>query len=620
MVTAFNRYVCYIQPPKGDKQAEEQYVEVKFARARTYYEAQHWEEAALGFRDVALNHSDHDAGVYAANLYLEALNVLGSKAEPPRPSCFDGMAKDVPQFLKLYCEGKKAEDNKESCELLSRIQFDILRLRAQKLVELADTQAEKNNFKDALDNYRKGGDEYLDLWRTYCEGPLGNGEKPKQCENAAEIVYNMARAYQAGRLLAKSIQARLILLNPKYGMEKTDLAQKATYEIGGNYQAIAVYDRAAQFFERYVEQTCKKLRKCGEFADQALSDAVVLRLGLGQDEQAIADANDFNRYFGRRKPAQVAQISFAVAAHYGEKKDWENVRKRLGATMRQIDAKASLDVRVQAHTLLGRAYANMNSRQAGTQYGKVVALWKNPSAAVAEINKGEGDAGAKQRRVGRALEAVGEAIFYFAEQKKKKVDAVRFPAYKGVGTKEKVLKHIQTKVKDWIGKKRPLIGDASKEYKKIVDLQPVPPPRWVIAAGSRVGEMWGTFVDEFRAAPIPDSIKKDYELRTAYYGALDDASEPQKQQAKSAFQICLGYSVKYQYWDQYSRACEEWLAKNYKADYHLIDEFRGAPNRVNDPLREQGYPLRLGGEPLPTIAPPKEPDKAPKAAGDDKKK
>ena len=617
MVTAFNRYVCYIQPPKGDKQAEEQYVEVKFARARTYYEAQHWEEAALGFRDVALNHSDHDAGVYAANLYLEALNVLGSKAEPPRPSCFDGMAGDVPQFLKLYCEGKKAEDNKESCELLSRIQFDILRLRAQKLVELADSQADKNNFKDALENYRKGGDEYLELWRTYCEGPMGNGEKPKQCENAPEIVYNMARAYQAGRLLAKSIQARLILLNPKYGMEKSDLAQKATYEIGGNYQAIAVYDRAAEFFERYVDQTCKKLRKCGEFADQALSDAVVLRLGLGQDDKAIDDANDFNRYFGTRKPDQVAAISFAVAAHYGEKKDWDNVRKRLGATMRQIDSKATLDVRVQAHALLGRAYSNMKSRQAATEYGKVVALWKNPAAAVSEIEKGEGDAGGKNRRVGRALEAVGEAIFYFAEQKKAKVDAIKFPNFNGPNTKEAVIKHIQGKVKDWIGKKRPLIDDASKEYKKVVDLQPSPPPRWVIAAGSRVGEMWGQFVDEFRAAPIPDAIKKDYELRTAYYGALDDASEPQKQQAKGAFEICLGYSVKYQYWDQYSRACEEWLAKNYKADYHLIDEFRGAPTRVNDPLREQGYPLRLGGEPLPTIAPPKEPEKT--APSEDKK-
>ncbi len=616
MITAFNRYVCYIVPPKGNKEAYEQYVEVKFARARTYYEAQHWEEAALGFRDVALNHSDHDSGIYAANLYLESVNVLGSRAEPPRPTCFDDMGSDVPSFLKLYCEGKKYEDNKDNCELLTRIQFDITRLRAQKIVELADSQQEKGNSRESVENYKKGADAYLDIWRKYCEGPMSKGEKIKQCENAHEIVYNMAKAYQAAHLLAKSIQARLILLDPKYGMEKTDLAQKATYEIGGNYQAIAVYDRAADFYERYVEQTCGKLRKCGEDADKALSDAVLLRLGLGQDDKAIDDSNKFNRYFGTKKPDQVASISFAIASHYGEKNEWGNVIKRLGGAMRQIDSKATLDVRLQAHTLMGRAMSNEN-RNASAEYAKVTKLWSDPSKAVKEIEStGEGD---PQRRLGRSLEAVGEAVFYFAEQKKKKVDAVKFPAYKGPGTKDAVLKHIQGKVKDWIGKKRPLIEDATKEYKKIVDLQPTPPPRWVIAAGSQVGNMWGGFVDEFRAAPIPDSIKKDYELRTAYYGALDDASEPQKKTARGAFETCLGYSVKYQYFDDFTRACEVWLAKNYKSEYHLIDEFRGAPTRVNSALSEQAFPLRIGGDPLVTVAPPPEPEKKKEEKKDDKK-
>ena len=260
--------------------------------------------------------------------------------------------------------------------------------------------------------------------------------------------------------------------------------------------------------------------------------------------------------------------------------------------MKLIDTKATLDIRLQAHALLGRAYSKTNKgATAAKEYGAVAKLWADPKAGVNSINSIEGeDAGAKQRRLGRALEAVGEAFFYVAEQKKGKVDKVKFPEYKGQGTKESVLKHIQVKVKDWIGKKRPLIEEATAEYKKIIDLQPVPPPRWVIAAGSRVGEMWGTFVKEFRAAPIPDNIKKDYELRTAYFGALDDASEPQKLVAKGAFEVCLGYSVKYQYFDEFSRSCEEWLATTYKNEYHLVDEFRGAPNRVNSVLREQGNP------------------------------
>lgn len=608
MITAFNRYVCYITPPKGDKKAEEQYVEVMYARARTYYEAQHWEEAALGFRDVAINHADMDAGIYAAQLYLEAVNVLGSRAEPPRTTCFDDMAKDVPTFIELYCSGAKAADNKDQCELLGSIQFDIKRMKAQKVVEAADALQAKGSYREALDKYKDGGDAYLDLWRSYCEQPMSKGEKPKQCARADEIVYNMAKAYQAGRLLAKSIQARLILLNPQFGMDKSDLAMKATYEIGGNYQAIAVYDRAAEFYERYAKATSYK----GEFADKALSDAVVLRLGLGQDDLAIDDSNTFNRYYGAKKPAQTAQIAFAVAAHYGEKKDWEQVRKRLSGAMRLIDTKATLDVRAQAHALLGRAFQNMKSdRGANTEYQAVVRLWADPVKA-AEAIRADADGGDADRRIGRTLESVGEAIFYFAEQKRAKAEAIRFPEYKGPGDKEAVLKHINTKVKEWITKKRPLIEAASAEYKKIVDLQPAPPPRWVIAAGARVGQMWGDFVKEFRAAPIPDYMKKDYELRTAYFGALDDASEPQKQQAKGAFEVCLGYSVKYQYFDDFSRSCEKWLAENYKTEYHLIDEFRGSPNRVNSTLKERPYPLRLGGEPMiaaPVAAPPPPPSK-----------
>ena len=321
--------------------------------------------------------------------------------------------------------------------------------------------------------------------------------------------------------------------------------------------------------------------------------------------------SNFNQYYGAKKPAQAAQIAFAVAAHYGEKNAWEDVVKRLNASIGTIDRQATLDVRVQAHGLLARAYANTKrGPNAATEYNKVLGAWRDPQKAVNEIQSIKDDSeDARTRRIGRTLEAVGEATFFFAEEKKAKVDAVKFPEYKGKGSKEEVKKHIETKVKDWIGKKRPLIEAATAEYKRIVDLQPVPPPRWVIASGSRVGQMWGQFVKEFRAAPIPDSIKKDYELRTAYYGALDDASEPQKQMARSAFETCLKYSVKYEYFDQFSRTCEEWLAENYKTEYHLIDEFRGSPNRVNSALREKPRPVRIGGESFVTASAEPDTDK-----------
>jgi hypothetical protein len=53
--------------------------------------------------------------------------------------------------------------------------------------------------------------------------------------------------------------------------------------------------------------------------------------------------------------------------------------------------------------------------------------------------------------------------------------------------------------------------------------------------------------------------------------------------------------VKYQYFDEFSRACEVWLAKNYKAEYHVVDELRGAPTLSNSGLDEKAPPILTDG-------------------------
>ncbi len=604
MITAFNRYICYIKPAAGDREANENYVEVKFARGRTYFEAQHWEEAALAFRDIAMNYPDKEVGIYAAQFYLESLNVLGQSLEPTHPACYDDMAQDVPKFIELYCQGDKQKSNAEQCGILLRIQRDIERLRAEELVKAADKGG-----ADAPKQYEKAATAYLEMWKKYSEAACE--QKTTACERAEEVLYNSAKAFAAARLVAKAIAVRKILIDPKYNLNNTELAKKAVYEIGANYQAIAVYDEAAGWYERYAAANPK-----ADKAPTALKDAVALRLGLGQEDQALKDSDLFNKSYGTSKAAETAAIAFAIGDHYVEKEDWNEARKRLSSAMSLIDRSATVDVQIQAHALLGQVFVRTNSASnAATEYGKVRGLWKDPAATVKRIE----DSGGDLRRIGKALTAVGEALFFFAEQQRKEVDKIRFPEYKGAGTKEDVLKHIGTKVKDWVGKKAPAIQAAEKEYLKILDLQPQPPPKWVIAAGSRVGGMWGKFVAEFRAAPIPKEWKGhgivpgtadlSYdELRGEYYSHLDEASEPQKQQAKAAYKKCLDYSVKFQYFDEYSRACEVWLSKNYGAEYHLIDEFRGSPSRVASGLSDQAQPVNIDGTVFVEAPPAPAPD------------
>ncbi|MEO8801688.1 MAG: hypothetical protein ABI551_27610, partial [Polyangiaceae bacterium] len=186
MVQSFKRYVCYIHPAATDKAGQDQLVEVKYALARTYFEAQHWEEAAIGFREVAMTYPDNDAAIYAAQLYLESVNVMAAHSQPPRTACFDDMATDVPKFLDLYCgTPDKLKKNDEQCTSLAKIQVDILRLKAQKLVEIAD----KNPGPTAASQYEQAGNAYLDVFRKYCETPIRAGQPP-QAERCDEIIYN----------------------------------------------------------------------------------------------------------------------------------------------------------------------------------------------------------------------------------------------------------------------------------------------------------------------------------------------------------------------------------------------------------------------------------------------
>ncbi len=630
MVTAFNRYICYIHPAATDTAGMDQRLEVEYARARTYFEAQHWEEAAYAFRDIAMNHSDKDVGIYAAQLYLESVNVLGAHSKPPRISCFTDMANDVPKFLDLYCTGDKLTKNADQCTMLTKIQCDIQRLKAQKIVEKADA-----GDPAALSLYEEAARTYLDMWHKYGEAPL-RASQPMQCDRMDEIVYNAAKAYQSARLLGRAISTRMILLNTDQ-LNKSPLAVKATYEIGGNFQAIAVYDQAATWYERFAE-----LKPTPENANIALSDAVQLRLGLGQADEAIKDAAFFRGKFGATKTTETAAIQFAIGAHYASAEAWDQAKTALQGAMGLID-RAPLDIRLQAHATLARTETHLRdgAAGAGSEYAKVRSLWNadTASAALKSAYPTEDDA-ALNKRLAKELMAVGEAYFFSAEEHRRaEVETIHFPEYHGSGKKDDVLKHVNGKVVEWMKKKAGAIVKVEAEYKKIVDLQPQPPPRWVIAAGSRVGLLWGGFVDDFRRAPYPKDWDKKgcvpgtcgtadeltwAEVKGNYFSNLDGASQPYKEGsanfegkrvgAKPALVTCLNYSLKYQYFDQFSRDCEVWLAKNYKAEYHVVDELRGAPTLSNNGADDPVPPLTLTGQLFEPASAAPAPKAAPAAA------
>ena len=384
MVSSFNRYVCYIHPKPEDADGQKQLAEVQYARCRLYFEAQHWEEAAACFKDVAYDHPENDAAVYAAQLYLESINVLTFHGSPNRNSCLDDMITDVPKFLDLFCTGDKAAKNEDTCTLLTKVQCDIQRLRAQRIVEEADKGG--NN---ALELFEKGGNAYFALWDKYGATPL-RANQPPQCERLDEIVENAARAFQAGHLVASAIRARMVLLNPTYRMEKSELAKDAEFKIGGNYQAIAVYDQAADLFEHYAKDNpMRQERRQG-----ALRRDRPAARPRPRGQSPSPTSKQYQKDYGNSNANETAQIAFAIGAHYADKEDWESTRKALTGAMGDARQGTAGHPGPGARHARSRLHASQGRKSGQAEYDKSASSGATAATVqprLTDAYKGEGE-------------------------------------------------------------------------------------------------------------------------------------------------------------------------------------------------------------------------------------
>ena len=350
-VGAFNRYVCYVKPAAGDKRGPERLVDIEFARARTYYETRHYEEAALAFREMAVNHADSESGVYAAQLYLESLNVLATRAEPGKAACIDddgrGRSETARALLQAPLPRRPGRTSRAGTGTRSSAPSSNVSSADLERIATPSSCVERAEFE-------KGALAYMAIWDGY--GRAACEAKQPGCDRMEEVLYDAAKAFQAARLLAKAIAVRKILIDPHFNLHETEPARKAVYEIGANYQAIAVYDEAASYYEKFARESPSM-----ENAAVALRDATVLRLGLGEEARRSRTPTSSPGATARSKPAQAAQIAFAIGAHYVDREDWAQAKRRLTGAMRQIDRSATLDVQIQAHALLGRA-SELNER------------------------------------------------------------------------------------------------------------------------------------------------------------------------------------------------------------------------------------------------------------------
>ena len=570
MLEAFNRYVCYVD--QADDLAT-----IKYRRARIYYEANRFEEAAVLFRDIAFNHKDSELSEYAANLYLDCLNVLGTQISEPRIACVQELSASIDPMSASFCGTEQlTEEHPDLCGTLSTLQCQVRRKEAE-------TYQKTGEFK-------KAAATYVRIFRRH-----------EECGEMDEMLYNAAINFEAAHLLGRAIQVRSVLVE-RY--PDSPLSKKAIYLIGQNFQALAYYEQAAKYYEDFARKfpgedgtRCseddKKSGICPN-AIEGLEQATFFRIGLGDDKTAMEDAELFAKNYRRKLPRQTSQVMFSIGSIYERQERWFEVISHYRDYLSSYGKVGMPHQIIQAHTAIGRAFWELNKKgDARKHFEAAVREWTTGApkqiAALKDV-----PSESKVLYVRQALDSTAESQFHLAEYEFADFQQVAFPQYRGGKSLAKVKKWSNTEFKTWVTRKQAALRAAESDYAKVaritangggVEMKSAP---WQIAAAARTGEMYRSFVDEFRDAPIPREIEKDPELFDIYVGALDDVSEPLQRQAIDKFEFCLKTATQVRWFNEWSRSCEHELNALNPRKYPVAAELRGEPSYVKATVGDPG--------------------------------
>jgi hypothetical protein len=252
-----------------------------------------------------------------------------------------------------------------------------------------------------------------------------------------------------------------------------------------------------------------------------------------------------------------ADARFADVEAHVRAKRWPRARAALSSLLSSGVAQGRLDLELGARALsaLVAALAG-DAKAAEASDAAVLGAWKDPDASAKQLAaEAGGNESELQRRLGLALSAVGQATFARAEIARATAAAMALPVLHGAATQAAVNELIRREVAPWMQRKRQALEDAEQAYKKVLDLRPLPPPRWVIAASERVGTMWSDFAQDFAKVPTPKEWAKQPEIVEAYRSALAGAAEPIAQRAQAAYRACVATSDKFRIEDEHSRTC-----------------------------------------------------------------
>ncbi|MFK7987429.1 MAG: tetratricopeptide repeat protein [Sandaracinaceae bacterium] len=534
MVRAFQRFTC-VAPDDEDQPV------VLYRWAQVLYGANRFDEAAVLYRRVALEHPRSEVGEFAANLYLDSLNAMIQLRD--RESCEPVLRAALDPLRERYA----CEDAPDLCGVLTGLTCTLAGREAEALSRAGQDAAAGRGLLAML---REHGDA---------------------CPTRDRLLFNAASYFERANLVGRAIRVRAVLIEQ---YPDGALAARALHANALSYHAIALYEQAADHYERYAAMAGRCTSEAGLTAcpdgAEGLRDAVLFRLSLGQTEAAQADVRRLERAHRGTHPTLVAEAVFAMGRVAPVADDAAAQARHYRGFLRRFGEQATPSQRAQALLIVGRGHLSAGQRPRALEtFREVVALRESGEASLSSRPEGEA---ARERVLLR--DAVSEAHFELAEALRERYDALAFPSLRGSASVDRVNRWASEALRPWVLEKMALLEDAAAAYREVGRLGM---PRWQIAAASRQGDMVMDLVEQVRESPVPTSIARDPELLQAYLDALDDVAAPYEAVAIAGYERCLQTATRARWFDARSRRCEEALHELDSARFPMASELRGAP-------------------------------------------
>lgn len=611
MLRAYNRYLCFVSE-------SDDLTRIGYRRARVHLEANHFEEAAILFREVAFSAPGDELGQQAALHYVNALNIVG-RLEPERfRACRGDMERAVDRFLG---DSRMVENE--------RVATELTKTRCSIIWSHAEEHAERDQFGACADLYL----EIYDRYSASCQQISGHG--------LDEVLHNAAVCLEADASVDRSLEVRQTLIDDfgegsryarEHGGKGSPLAARAIYHMGRSLQDIAYFTKAAERYETFSSRYPGE-----EEARDALQNATLFRMKLGQPDQALADARLFEKNYGRHHKAETATVLLAVGTVFLDRQQWRQASEHYRGFLKRYARESSPDIAIRGHVNAGYALWHQNGRGrrgALSHFEQALKIADRGSPdrdetlderfsryrAMLDGDDEPGDEVSKARLV-RMADAVAKARFYRAEGQYEQFSSITMPPFRPkktlpnlvrrwwietqgretVRTVERAFKsmnledrfewfHIvqteywaSTELTRWLDRRREAQVDVMELYRQAA-AEDV--PAWEIAAAKRVGDMYRSTLQALDEAPIPE----DFEARRG------ELVQQYREHAVGAYVQCLRESTRNRWFNDWSRSCEQELNALMPRDYPIADEIRSVPIHAYNPMAEPDIVRHLHDE------------------------